>query len=159
MNRNHVYLQLIQIVDVEALKVDWKIKRANPHNLECQNKSLRSEYGTLDTFENTFHILVGDLPVKGCHWCGNDVELIVLEPYSQAGITPPKSWMFMQCPRCFARGPVLHVCEKALETKESKNEIERMVAERYKQINPFRGFVNPYRENTYEPNRSDTKTT
>lgn len=152
MNRNHVYLQLIQIVDVEALNGDCEIKRPNRDNNVSHNKLLKSEYGSLDTFDTTYHILVGSLPVKGCHWCGSEVELIRLEPYSQAGITPPKSWLFMQCPRCVARGPVLHVCEKALETKESKNEIEQMVAERYKQINPFRGFVNPYREQTNEQN-------
>lgn len=135
--RKNVYLQLIDIADTYTIRRDQIFSQA-------VIKKLVTEYGALFTADATYHILVGRFPTEGCHWCGCETEIRKPETF----FTIPQRYqqIFMQCTNCGSRGPVLNVVERIIENKEAIEEQERFVRERYKQINPFRGFVNPYNE-------------
>lgn len=140
MVRKHVYLQLIELEDIDVITKDDSFSK-------IEGKNTKTELGTVYTPNTTYHILFGQFPREGCHWCGSDVEVKVLDP--SFSINDPVHYfkVFMECPKCSSRGPAISVNTDVFKNKQSEDHVRHLVADRYKQINAFRGFKNPYKEN------------
>lgn len=155
MARKHVYLQLIEIGDIRVLRNDPKIERPPDYNDEEQKNIVAHELGSLNTFEATYHIIKWQPTISFCYWCGHEMKMRTYR--TSMKMFPNLCRMCMECPICFSRGPVLTV--RDIDYEKTELLCEDFVKQRYRQINPYGDFENPYRENENEQDRSDTKTT
>jgi|SRR5690606_23025091 len=141
MVSKHVYLQLIEYSDVTVLCDDELIYK---QILRQSLKLVPNEFFRFETKNAIYHILAGSTQTEGCHWCGHEVNMKILD--SNFSINSPLEFInvFMECPSCLSRGPSISV--HITEFRNSEDMFKSLVLNRYKQINAFRGFKNPYKE-------------
>lgn len=106
-------------------------------------KLMQTEYGMFKHEDVCYHILAGQFPTEGCHWCGH--ELVLKKFKTPLTFFPNYYSIVMECTNCYSRGPALQVNEIVFQ-KGMEEQCNYFVRERYKQINAFRGFKNPYKE-------------
>jgi hypothetical protein len=89
---------------------------------------LREEYGKL-ALKNGINLrLLYDTGIEtACPWCGFP-EPEIIKHESRSGFFDR---LFAQCPKCYARGPLLNVNQQTLTNEEAFNEFKEIAKQRW----------------------------
>lgn len=125
-----------------------------PHEYYIEERTLclREEYGKLSLKNGMQLRLIYDTGREtACPWCGFP-EPEIIRHESHSGFFER---FFAQCPKCFARGPLLNVNQQALANEEVFNEFKEMVKQRWavrlpKSVTPPPGTVTTLKEKVDE---------
>lgn len=143
----HVYLHTSDHNSREIFKNEEKFAPPFEYPPLDYSKSLRNEYGRIESRGNYYHILLGKIPQERCPWCG--IEPILRIITNQNNIPDPQIpiKMFYCCPQCGSQGPVLHVNTAVQEDKKMMEHFKDFVRQRYADRRMWDAdLINPYEE-------------
>lgn len=105
MVRNHLYFHSSNFDYIEFINGDPKFEPVYQYPRSEFEDTHVNEWGRIKTESNYYHFIIGNIPQKGCPWCG--IEMVLKKLPDVNGMD--YSSCCMRCPNCGAMGPVIQI--------------------------------------------------
>ena len=139
--RKHLYFHSSNLECTRQLKDDSLFQ---PAYMYSDVNLFQNEYGRIRTPDTYFHLLLGNVPQKGCPWCKGKTKIVKInkpDPYDLLAY----SEYCTQCFGCGARGPVIKVNPQIEDDQRAMKELFDLMNKRFAHRRAWdENFVNPY---------------
>jgi hypothetical protein len=145
--KKHLYFHSSNFNYASDIHEDLSFCSAYKYPCSDFKKTFPNEYGRIETNENYFHFIIGSIPHKGCPWCAGETIIARSNENHTIEISLKNITYWVQCVKCGATGPKLHVSPHVEDNQEYKEDIIYCMTERFHRTNMWdHDFSNPYED-------------
>ena len=140
--KKHFFLHTSDLENIKYIKEDIKFKLTFQYPEWELAKTHRNEYGRIETQQNYYHFLIGQMKQENCPWCGCGCNI---EKVSESSIVSHARYC-MICLYCGARGPVLNIAPTVENDPVAVEQYKMLIKQRFETRRPWDANL----ENVYE---------